>query len=187
MKNIIERMRGYHAISDDAIEALKAELVRKVYPKHTYIVQSGVTDRNVYFIEEGVTRSVFHHDGTDTTTWFSWEGDITFGMYCLYHNQPSAESVETLTDCVMYVMPIERLNELYEKYIDIANWGRIIHQDTNRLLSHTFVNRLQLTPKERYDNFMQLFPGLINRIKLKYVAEFLGMSIYTLSRIRGKK
>ena len=39
----------------------------------------------VYFIEEGVTRSVFHHDGQDTTTWFSQEGDVTFGMDSLYY------------------------------------------------------------------------------------------------------
>ena len=76
---------------------------------------------------------------------------------------------------------------VYEKYIDIANWGRIVHQDVNCLLSHIFVERLQLSPRERYDCFLQRFPGLLNRIKLKYVAEFLGISIYTLSRIRSSK
>ena len=32
--------------------------------------------------------------------------------------------------------------------------------------------------------FLKHYPGLVNRVKLKYVAEFLGVSIYTLSRIR---
>lgn len=49
----------------------------------------------------------------------------------------------------------------------------MLHQDVNRRLSHAFVDRLQLTPAERY------------RVKLRYVADFLGMSIYTLSRIRA--
>ncbi|MBQ8502282.1 MAG: cyclic nucleotide-binding domain-containing protein [Bacteroides sp.] len=187
MKNIIQRMCSYYPISAEAIEALKTEMRLYVFPKNTYIVRSGVTDQNVYFIEEGVTRSVFHHDGIDTTTWFSREGDITFGMYSLYHNRPSIESIETLTDCVIYVIPIEVLNRLYERYIDIANWGRVVHQDVNRVMSHLFVNRLQLSPRERYDSFLQLFPGLINRVKLKLVAEFLGMSIYTLSRIRSQR
>ena len=108
-------------------------------------------------------------------------------MYSLYHNQPSVESVQTLTDCDIYVIPIERLNALYEKYIDIANWGRVLQQDTNRLLSHIFVERLQLSPKGRYECFMEHFPGLLNRVKLKHVAEFLGISIYTLSRIRSSR
>lgn len=187
MKNIVNKIRSYYPVSDEALSALQKEMRLVVYPKNTTLVFSGSTDRNVYFIENGVTRSIFHKDGTDTTTWFSMEGDITFGMYSLYHNQPSVESVQTLTDCNIYVIPIERLNALYEQYIDIANWSRVLHQDVNRLLSHIFVERLQLSPKERYECFLQHFPGLLNRVKLKYVAEFLGISIYTLSRIRSSR
>lgn len=187
MENIIRRITEYLPLSQVALSAMQKEMKRIEYPKNTYIVRSETTDRNVYFIEKGVTRSIFHKDGTDTTTWFSMEGDITFGMYSLYHNLPSVESVQTLTDCIIYVIPIEKLNELYTQYIDIANWGRIAHQDNNRLLSHIFVERLQLPPIERYNCFLQHFPGLLNRVKLKYIAEFLGISIYTLSRIRAKK
>lgn len=49
-----------------------------------------------------------------------------------------------------------------------------------------FVERLQLPPKERYEQFNRRYPRLINRVKLKYVAAFLGISIYTLSRVRAK-
>jgi CRP-like cAMP-binding protein len=107
-------------------------------------------------------------------------------MDSLYYGKPSIESVETLTDCRIYVIHIDKLNALYEKYIDIANWGRILHQDVNKELSHIFVERLQLSPEERYKQFNLRYPGLINRVKLKYVAAFLGISIYTLSRVRAK-
>lgn len=187
MNNVISKARKCYPISDEALRAMLKEMHLVRLPKNTSLVQSGMIDNNVYFIEEGVTRSIFHKDGMDTTTWFSMEGDITFGMYSLYHNMPSLESVETLTDCTLYVIPIDRLNHLYEQYIDIANWGRVLHQEVNRLMSHVFVERLQLSPKERYDSFLMHFPGLANRVKLKYIAEFLGMSIYTLSRIRSGK
>ena len=187
MKNIIASIRQVYPVSDEALQTLLVEMEERMYPKNTCIVQSGITDHLVYFIEEGVTRSIFHHDGVDTTTWFSKEGDITFGMDSLYYNQQSIESIETLTDCRVYVIHIDKLNALYEKYIDIANWGRILHQNVNKELSHLFVERLQLTPKERYDSFLLRYPGLINRVKLKYVAAFLGISIYTFSRIRAQK
>ncbi|GAE85094.1 cAMP-binding proteins [Bacteroides reticulotermitis JCM 10512] len=187
MKNIISKIKQVYPVSDEALQELQANMEVRYYPKGTYLVQSGMTDRLVYFIEEGVTRSVFHHNGQDTTTWFSQEGDITFGMDSLYYQRPSIESIETLTDCTIYVIYIDKLNALYEKYIDIANWGRILHQDVNKDLSHIFVERLQLSPKERYDRFNQRHPGLINRVKLKYVAAFLGISIYTLSRVRAQK
>lgn len=187
MENVIRKIREYYPVSDKALQALMACMRLEVYPRHTLIVQSGSVDHNVYFIEEGITRSFFLHDGVETTTWFSQEGDITFGMDSLYYNLPSVEGVETLSECKLYIIPISQLNELYEQYNDIANWGRIIHQDVNKKLSHIFVERLQLPPKERYNRFMKHFPGVINRVKLKYIAAFLGITIYTLSRIRAQK
>lgn len=187
MKNIIAKIQQTYPISSESLEALQEKLIIKHYPKNHYLVHSGDVDRFVYFIEEGITRSVFHHNGEDTTTWFSKEGDITFGMDSLYYNQPSIESIETLTDCIIYVISIDDLNTLYQSYIDIANWGRILHQDVNKELSHLFVEKLQLSPIERYEMFNQRYPGLINRVKLKYIAAFLGISIYTLSRVRAKK
>ena len=172
MNNIIHKIRQIYPVSEEALQALLMNMQVRHYPKGTYIVQAGVTDRLVYFIEEGVTRSVFHHDGQDTTTWFSQEGDVTFGMDSLYYQQPSVESIETLSDCKIYVIHIDKL---------------ILHQNVNKELSHMFVERLQLPPKERYEQFNRRYPRLINRVKLKYVAAFLGISIYTLSRVRAKK
>ena len=106
MKNIINKIRQVYSVSDEALQALQADMQVRYYPKNTYIVHSGVTDRLVYFIEEGVARSVFHHNGQDTTTWFSQEGDITFGMDSLYYKQPSVESIEALSDCKIYVIHI---------------------------------------------------------------------------------
>ena len=121
MENIICKIRQIYPVSDEALQALQANMELRYYPKDTRIVQAGVTDRLVYFIEEGIARSIFHHNGEDTTTWFSQEGDVTFGMDSLYYQQPSVESVETLSDCKIYVIHIDKLNALYETYIDIAN------------------------------------------------------------------
>ena len=96
MENIIQKIREIYPVSDEALQALQANMELRYYPKDTYIVQSGITDRLVYFIEEGIARSVFHHNGQDTTTWFTLEGDITFGMDSLYYQQPSVESIENL-------------------------------------------------------------------------------------------
>lgn len=187
MEEIIRKIRQTYPVSDEALRALLEGMEERWCAKETCLVRSGQRDGRVYFIERGVTRSFFCHNGTETTTWFSREGDVTFGMDSLYYRQPSVESVETLSDCLLYTLPVERLDALYTRYIDIANWGRILHQDVNKELSHLFVERLQLSPRERYERFNLRYPGLINRVKLKYVAEFLGISIYTLSRVRAGK
>jgi len=44
----------------------------------------------------------------------------------------------------------------------------------------------QLVAKERYLNFLEDFPGLVNEIPAQYVASYLGIRPETLSRIRAK-
>lgn len=54
MENIIRKIRQIYPVSDEALQALQANMELRYYPKDTYIVQAGVTDRLVYFIEEGI-------------------------------------------------------------------------------------------------------------------------------------
>ncbi len=56
MENIIRKIREIYPVSDEALQALQANMELRYYPKDTCIVQSGVTDRLVYFIEEGIAR-----------------------------------------------------------------------------------------------------------------------------------
>ncbi len=47
-----------------------------------------------------------------------------------------------------------------------------------------------LTPlpaKERYEEFKQQFPQICQRVKLRYIASYLGITLPTLSRLRAKK
>ena len=55
MNNIIHKIRQIYPVSEEALQALLMNMQVRHYPKGTYIVQAGVTDRLVYFIEEGVT------------------------------------------------------------------------------------------------------------------------------------
>lgn len=187
MENILQGMRKLYPLSDHSLEEMQSCMTRLEYPKRSFIVRSGSMNQNIYFIEKGITRSFFYHNGEEITTWFSTEGDVTFGMGSLYYNQPATENVETIEPCILYVIPIARLNALYEKNIEIANWGRILHQDGYYKITHIHVDRLRLSSQERYQLFTDYFPRVVNRVKLKYIASFLGMSIYTLSRVRALK
>ena len=185
MDNIVRSIRQTYPVSDKALAALTSRMRCVEVPRGVTLVRSGDVCHDVYFIEKGITRSVFHHDGVETTTWFSMEVDVTVGMDSLYYNSRSVESVETLEPCTLFAIKASELDDLYLRHIDIANWGRVLHQNVNKVLSHAFADRLQLTLAERYEQFLKKFPGLANRVKLRYVADFLGISIYTLSRIRA--
>ena len=103
-----------------------------------------------------------------------------------YYNKLSEEFVETLEEVVAYKISLSDLNRLFQTNIELANWGRIIHQDEYRRLHRSHKERLTLPAKERYEEFKQQFPQIYQRVTLGYIASYLGITLSTLSRLRAQ-
>lgn len=187
LQNTIKSIRKYYPVSDMSINQLVKCFSVHHFPAKHLVIRGGVMDRNVYFIEKGLTRSYCLVDGDEYTTWFSKEGDVTFGLLCLYHNMAGFEFVETVEPTLAYSIPISVLNKLYENNIEIANWGRVLHQECLLTLQCVRIDNLVMTAKERYDALLKRFPDICQRVNLGYIASFLGISISTLSRIRAER
>lgn len=151
------------------------------------MIKANQYSRSAYFIEKGMTRSYWLVNGEEITTSFSCEGGIVFSMDELYYNKMSEEFVETLEDVVAYKIALSDLIRLFQTNIELANWGRIIHQNEYRRLHRSHKDRLTLSAKERYEEFMQQFPQICQRVQLGYIASYLGITLPTLSRLRSRK
>ena len=82
---------------------------------------------------------------------------------------------------------LDDLLHLFRTNIELANWGRIIHQNEYRRLHRSHKDRLTLSAKERYEEFKRQFPHIYQRVQLGYVASYLGITLPTLSRLRAQK
>lgn len=187
LENIVTSIRKYYPVSDEALEVLIGKFQRMEFPKRHLLIREGVFEPNVYFVERGIARAYsILENGKELTTWFSAEGDLVFSSLALYHNKPGTGYAEVLEDSVMYAIPITVLNELYRTQIDIANWGRVIHQECLLNLTLTRNDRLYLPARERYLKLLQQQPDIFRRVKLGHIASFLGMSSQNLSRLRSE-
>jgi CRP-like cAMP-binding protein len=184
--NTVKGIRRYYPVSDSSIEELVLNLNECHYPKSHLLTQTGIKDNLVYFIEKGCARTFFFAGNKEVTNWFSTEGDITFSSTSLYYALPALEYVQILEDSVIYQMPIEALNKLYQTNIEIANWSRVIHQEALLKMQTLRLNRLSLSAKERYEKFITENPGLIGRVNLGFIASYLGMTQQHLSSLRAE-
>ena len=75
MKNIKAKIVEYYPMSDEALEAMLGNMTPMQCPKNTLLVRSGVTDRNVYFIDG---ESVFRGYSDMTTVDTVHPGDLGF-------------------------------------------------------------------------------------------------------------
>lgn len=187
MTNVVEKINSLYPLADDTIRILKEKVTRCQFPKKYQLVKADTFCKSAYFIEKGMTRSFWLVNGEEITTSFSTEGGIVFSMDEFYYNKKSEEFVETLEEVVAYKIPLAELIQLFQTHIDLANWGRIIHQNEYRRLHRSHKDRLTLSAKERYEEFQRQFPEVGRRVQLGYIASYLGITLSTLSRLRSQK
>lgn len=187
MTNIIDKMNASYPISDDTIRTLQEHMTLCHFPKKHLLVKADMFCKSAYFIEKGMTRSFWLVKGEEITTSFAYEGSIVFSMDELYYNKVSEEFVETLEEVVAYQIPLTNLLQLFQTNIELANWGRVIHQNEYRRLHRSHKERLTLSAKDRYEEFKQQFPEVCQRVQLGYIASYLGITLSTLSRLRAQK
>ena len=187
MTNIIEKMKAAYPVSDESIRLLKEQLTLCHFPKRYRLVEADRYCKAAYFIEKGMTRSFWLVNGEEITTSFSCEGGIVFSMDELYYGKLSEEYVETLEEVTAYRISLTSLLHLFQTNIELANWGRVIHQDEYRRLHRSHKERLTLAAKERYEAFQEQFPQVCQRAQLSYIASYLGITLPTLSRIRKNR
>lgn len=180
----VQRMRQVCRVSDDTLRLLAPCLVPCTFPKKHRLITDTARHRHAYFMERGLTRSYWLVDGQEITTSFATDGAIVFSMDEMYYGIPSQEYVETIEPCTAFRIAIDDLQHLFATNLELANWGRIIHQDEYRRLHRSHKERLTLPARERYEEFRRQFPEVCLKARLSDIASYLGLTLPTLSRIR---
>ncbi len=158
----------------------------KFLKKGEYLVRAGEVLDEVCFLEKGILRGYFIDvNGKEMTDCLCCQCGFPALTFCgLETNVPSPMTVQMLKDGSFFCIPISVVVELQNVYPEIL-------QFYNRLLVmnmsvHWKLKQIlyQYTALQRYQWFLQEYPGLIDEVKNKYVASFLGMTSVTLSRLR---
>lgn len=186
MKHVINYMRSLCPLSDNTVNELLGCVTHCQFPKRHLLVRKDAFCKYAYFIEKGFTRSFWIVDGEEITTSFMGEGGIVFSMDELYYNKPSEECVETLEEVEAYRISLSDLRRLWQTNHELCYWGLVIHQNEYRRIHRSHMERLTLPAKERYEAFIQQFPDILQRVNLAFIASYLGITLPTLSRLRGR-
>ncbi|MDR2281680.1 MAG: Crp/Fnr family transcriptional regulator [Sphingobacterium sp.] len=158
------------------------------YPKRAVLADIGQIHKSIYFILKGSIRTYYRDKNQeDITSWLLFEGDLAISIYSFYNQAASFEAMEALEDTWVLVLSYDNLMNLYLKHMEFNYIGRRL-TEAYYIKSEDKVNALRmLTAKERYDHFLRRYPTVLQKVPLRYVASYLGITQSTLSRVRGQK
>ncbi|WP_166926118.1 Crp/Fnr family transcriptional regulator [Flavobacterium poyangense] len=169
----------------DLAEFLSGVKTRQ-FSANELILSSGQSENYLSFIDKGIVRYFVLIEDKEITFDFAFEHSFYCAYDSFYNRAKTQVYIQALTDCVLYSVSYDKLQELYEKCEAARKLGQIA---TEYLLSKKVKRELNLltkTPQERYENLLEEQPKYIQQIPLKYLASYIGVVPETLSRIRKR-
>ena len=183
---MMETLQSLHPQTDAVVTYFAEHLQQINVPKGTLLLTAGEQNEYIYFIRHGLVRGYIDDSGKDITTWISCENEFVTSISGLVEQSTALENIETVEDCFLYRLTVAALEQLYIVCPEFNITSRILFQryygDAER---RPFIARLS-SAEDRYRFFLNYYAHLANRVPLKFIASFLGITVETLSRVRKK-
>ncbi|RSK38615.1 Crp/Fnr family transcriptional regulator [Mangrovimonas spongiae] len=184
-QNIEKHITNYVKASTDELQAFTLKLEPVNIKKKAFLLEPETFIHNEYFVEKGCliayyldTKGNKHIVQFAIENW--WIGD--FDAY--FNNTPSKLYIQAIEDATLFALSKKHFNQLlieapiFERYFRSLVTNAFIAQ-RKRILS-----TLHNSVKERYLEFKTLYPTIQDRVPNYHIANYLGMSAESLSRVR---
>lgn len=188
MDRLIELFESILPLSDTE----KALIIQNVYletlKKGEKYCEQGQTCKKLGFVVEGVFKVVKTNSNSDEfIQYFTSEGHFAVDLESFSNKTPSEGYIEALTKCSVITLTANKF-ELLEK--TVPNFPKIINQIKEKALIAKYLQKSEMLvddAKTKYNKLIQRQPSVIQRVSQSEIASFLGITQFTLSRIRAKK
>ena len=182
-----KQIENFIALNDADWNQLVPHLKIRKLKKHELFAEVGLIANEVGFVLQGMLRHYYIKDGDEKTTYFYFENHFVTSYISCITQQASLLSIEALSDCELIVFPYQAMKQLFEKNMTWQTFGRRIAEYLAIGLEDRMVGLLMLSAEERY---LELIKGnkkkIIERIPQHYIANYLGITPVSMSRIRNR-
>ena len=178
----------YPFLLDSDIESLMTIAKLKQVSNKTVLIKGGEISKKLFFIAEGLIRGYFTNDkGVEKNIFLRPERTITGAPNSLFNDKPTKYTFEAVGNCVL----LEYTQEEFGK-LSIANsqFTKMYVQGLHEVI-RTLIFRVESLidkmPEERYEQLINTHPQFFQKAYNKHIANYLGITSVSLSRIIKRK
>ncbi|MBO0937339.1 Crp/Fnr family transcriptional regulator [Fibrella sp. HMF5335] len=177
---------SYSVVTDASFAKLLALLRCQSVPRGNFLVQTGQTARNFYFVCEGILASLLiNQQGAAHIKNFFIAGNFAGSTVSLLQASPSAFGLQAIVESIILVVDYRQYKQLICENSDLTNFY-IAYLERNWVINN---EKRQLafatqTATERYLTFLDDYPDLEKQVLQLHIASYLGITPTQLSRIR---
>ena len=173
-------------LDNDHQKEIEDLLVVKHYKKNEKFLVKGNLCNDIGFVEAGSFRYIMDLDGDDRTFDFSVENEFITDYYGILKSKPASFDIVANQPSTVACLPTKRVLQLFDKDMTYQKIGRTIAESEFCKHHERLTSLMYDSPKQRYENLLQTMPDSVLRLPQHLLANYLGITKETLSRIRSR-
>ena len=173
-------------LSNADLALIDAHFQERSLKKNEYLLEEGEICKTLSFVAGGCIRQFHLKDGDERTCDLSFAGSWVTDLKSFNQGAPCVMNHQALEPTRVSCITKENLRALYAACREFETYGRLM---TEQVLERTSTLAMSLasdSPEERYLKMRHTRSDVFQRVPQKYVANMLGISAESLSRLRGR-
>ncbi len=180
---------GYTTFAPADIEVLRTLMTELHVPAHQPLYDRFTPPRHDYLILQGGVKCVTQHPDGERILFFAFEGEAIGypDLNTPWDVLPKTEQFETLEPCRLLRFDHEAFARAARTHPALLVLENLTLKEYINFLQRRLHAQLSTTAAARYEQLLRYEPHLPQRVPQHLLANYLGMSPETLSRIRAQR
>jgi len=172
-------------LTDDEFERFASMLVSRRIRKKERLLRAGELCWFEGFVHTGCLRVYCtDNEGADHILCFAPEDAWFTDVQSFVSKKPAQLNIDAVESSDVLLIPGSSKERLYREVPKFERLSRLMAQWALVALQERLIGCMRLTAAERYRDFKDRYPALVNRIPQYQIAAYLGISPEFLSKIR---
>jgi CRP-like cAMP-binding protein len=184
-----EHVETYVPMNDTEWQALAPHLEVSILKKKKNFAEPGKICNHIGMVVKGAVRYFLVKDGEEITGYFSFENELLSSYKSFLTRHPGENYIQALEDCQIVTLSYKAIQQVYNDELighKMERFGRLIAEHYLICCEERLSSFVTQTPEERYSKLLETGGDVLQRIPQHYIANFLGITPVSLSRIRRR-
>lgn len=183
MEKFVKFIKTIIGIDDIDLNLVLSKSREKTVSKGKLILKKGQIASQYFFIVSGGVRFFYGEYEQQNTSWVVFSNEFFTEISSLNPQKPSRFNIEAIEETELLVIDKSDMDFLYSHIPAWQEFGRKVWEQMSVRMINQIVSFQTLSAEERYAQFLNT-PELIQKVPIKHLASFLGITPNALSRIR---
>ena len=187
IENLLNYCSKFIQLTELDKEAIELNFKPIKLKRKDFLLKEAVVCDFVAYLNSGVIRHYHVKDGNEITCDITLSNNFITDFKSLTQDIPSNYNFQLLKDAELLIINKKDLFELYNVNKNIQSFGRIMAEQVALRTIDIAMSLSSDKPEERVDKLIKQRPDLFQEVPQRYLANLLGISPESLSRIRARQ